>query len=334
VAERISQFILTSGVIGWVVVGQAILLSLAVFVTGLFLYTRSLWLKHKTRKQEQYERILIELLFESEPGQTVSQDRLPNVWFWQEAIYRDVILHQIGILSGNERLTLTKLYVRTGFLEEDKRLLKSRHWWIRLRALIRIDLLSLNECRDIFYQMMDDPSLLVAMCATRALSRLTVEIDCDLVFTTLERVGRRRNEAAIEVLSNLVITSGPQRLISYLEHKPDSPIAVSCIRVLGEARVVESVAIFLQIMNTPTLFANEMIIEVLEALRKIADPAGLDLAKVTLHHPSPMVRAKSVLFLQELGEPFSPEDLLSLQRDSSVEVQRVLQKNYDQGQAA
>jgi hypothetical protein len=317
--------------IGWAVVGQAALLSLAVVMTSIFLVTRAVWLKHK---KEDYDRILIELLFETEATRGTSPLQQLKIWPWQEAIYRDVLLQQIRVLSGDERAKLVSLYVRSGFLATDQRLLRSRAWSVRLRALIRMDLLTLDQCSPAFIEMMSEQNLLVALCATRALSRLTVEVDDAFVFSTLERVGGRRREAAIEVLSNLVTVSGPSRIIHYLEHKPDSPIALSCIRILGDLRAVEASGVLLQILNTPMLFPDEVITEVLESLRKIADPSALELAKETLHHSSAAVRAKSILFLQEFGEPISAEDQEALQQDPSIEVRRALQKNSSPGEAA
>jgi HEAT repeat protein len=334
VANQIFPFLSSSGIIGWVVVAQAVLLGIAVVLTSLFLVSRAIWLKHKARIQDDYGRILIELLFETSAGQSAQTVRLPKIWFWQESIFRDVILHQIHALSGDERATLIKLYVRDGYLANDQKLLQSRAWWVRLRASIRMDLLTLHECAPFFTELMKDPNLLVALCATRALSRLSVSIDEELVFATLERVGNRRREAAIEVLSNLVAISGPNRLIQYLEHKPESPIAISCVRILGDSRAVEAAGVLLQILNVPSFFPDDLITEVLEALRKIGDPSALDLAKATLHHSSPTVRATSVLLLQEFGETLSPEDKLILEQDASVEVRRALQKNRDQEEAA
>lgn len=324
------KFLNQYGIIGLIVFAQAILLFFAIIATGVFLIARSIWTKHSLFKEDEYSKLLIELLFESNTSKLKSL----KLEFWQERIFRDVILHQIRLLSGAERDALIGLYTRAGYLEKDRNLLQSRSWGVRLSSLIRMDLLLLPENREAFVNSMSDQHPLVALCATRAISRLPVEIDDELLFSTLVRVGGRRREAAIEVLSNVGTNSGLERIISYLEKNPESPIAVACVVVLGDLRAVEASNVFLQIMNSPELFSDDLITEVLQGLRKIADPAGLALAKQTLRHSSPRVRATSVYFIQELGGSFSAEDLEVLNEDLSVEVRRAMQFITSQGQAA
>ncbi len=324
------EFLKPHGIIGVFVFVQAILLCIGIVTTALFLVMRAAWTKYRVAKKDEYEKLLIGLLFES----GTSDPKSLQLEFWQERIFRDVILHQIRVLSGDERDRLVRLYVGAGYLEKDRQLLRSRSWWIRLRALIRMDLLSLDVNRDSFLKSMNDRHPIVALCATRAVSRLPGEIDDDFLFSTLVRVGGRRREAAVEVLSNIGSNSGLERIISYLEKNPESPIAVACVKVLGELRAVEASGVFLQIMNTPELFSDELISEVLQGLRQIADPAGLDLARQTLRHSSPRVRATSIYFVQELGGSFTTEELDTLNQDSSIEVRRALQSIADEGQAA
>ncbi len=324
------HYLTQHGTIGLVVFTQAILLCFGIVATGLFLVTRAIWTKYRFEKKDEYEKYLVEFLFEG----NASNPKSLQLGIWQKQIFRDVILHQIRVLSGDERNALVRIYVGAGYLEKDRKLLRSRAWWVRLRALIRMDLLSLGENRDSFINSMRDRHAIVALCATRAVSRLPGEIDDEFLFSTLVRVGGRRREAAVEVLSNIGSNSGSGRIISYLEKNPDSPIAVACVKVLGDLRAVEASCVFLQIMNTPELFPDELITEVLQGLRMIADPAGLDLAKQTLRHSSPLVRATSIYFVQELGGSFTTEELETLNQDPSIEVRRALQSIADQGQAA
>ncbi len=324
--EYLNQY----GIIGLIVFVQAIMLFFGIIATGLFLIGRAIWTKHRLSKEDEFNKILIEFLFESNTSKLNSL----KLEFWQTTIFRDVILHQIRLLSGQERDELIGLYTRAGFLKKDRNLLHSRSWGVRLSSLIRMDLLLLPENREAFVHSMSDQHPLVALCATRAISRLPVEIDDELLFSTLVRVGGRRREAAIEVLSNIGTNSGLERIISYLEKNPESPIAVACVVVLGDLRAVEASNVFLQIMNSPELFSDELITEVLQGLRKIADPAGLALAMQTLRHSSPRVRATSIYFIQEVGGSFSTEDLQTLNEDLSVEVRRAMQFIASQRQAA
>jgi hypothetical protein len=314
-------------VIGQVVLIQAALLVFAVCGTTLFLLLRSLWTRHAEGKQIEYNNKLVDLLFDPPTLENKARAEMPNIWFWQEHLYRDVILNQIRIIAGHEREVLIALYVRSGFLAEDAILLRSRVWWRRLTALIRLDTLSLPQSRQWLLEAMNDRHLLVAMCATRAISRMAGELDPALIFSALERVGQQRREAMIEIITNIGSQLGPQPVIRYLESASESELAIPCIRVLGDLRATEAMPVFLQILGCAELFTAELLSELLDAVRKVADPEAVALTRELLKHSSPLVRAKSIHLLRELGDQEADEELMKLEvSDADVEVQRAFKK--------
>ena len=323
-AELLRSTLARHGFIGVVVLAQAVLLGLAVVVTVIFLLIRQKWVAHSKRKQNQYNDKLIELLFGTgAPNQGAAE--MPNIWFWQESVFRDVILNQIQVMDGVEREKLVKLYFRAGYFEADKQMLLSRAWWRRLRTVIRLDVLSAPECREPFLELLRDPHDLVVLSATRALSHLGHAGDEEKIFASLELIQLRRRDAMVEILHNIAGHWGAETISRYLEGGPDPELAIACIRVLGERRATEAMPVFMKMLKSRDALTSEMLTELLDAIRLIFDPESIELVRPLLRHDSEEVRAKCVAVLSEFGDPEAMTEIETMQgRDESVEVLRAI----------
>lgn len=312
---------LSESFIGKVVLFQTIVLLSGTVATMLFLLLRNAWHRYENRKKDIFTEEIINLLFE----RRVTPKSF--LFWWDRTIYREILLSQIKVLVGVERDVMIKHYVESGFFTDDSVQVRSRYWWRRLRALIRIDILAQNDSRLIYLKAIHDQNLLVALEATRALSRLPQKVSPAVLFTSLERVALKRKTALLEVINNIGTHYSVEAICDYLKNCNNEEMAEACIQVLGDLRAYQAIPLLEEVLLKPKEYSILLIVKVLDALSLISDPAVISLVRPLLKHESAHVRASSLNALALLGDDQIYAELENFKKsDSDVEMQRVIQK--------
>ncbi|AZZ36850.1 hypothetical protein CIK05_08620 [Bdellovibrio sp. qaytius] len=313
---------LTETFIGQVVIFQTVMLHAGMVTTIAYLILRKFWRKYEAKKVDQFTDRVIGILF-AEP----SAKRKTVLFWWDQAIYREVLLSQIKVLTGPERDTMVRHYVEMNFFAQDCIHVKSRYWWRRLRALIRIDVLALPNSRSIFLKAIEDTNSLVALEATRALSRLPQNVSAAMLFTSLERVSLRRQTALLEVISNIGQNYSVEAICDYLKISKNEEMAMACVQVLGTLQGYQVIPQLEVILKKPNEYSEAYLVKILEAIALISDPAVINAIHPLLSHGSAKVRAHAIYTLSILGDEKLSEILENFKKtDHEVEVQRVIRK--------
>ena len=312
---------LSESFIGEVVLFQTVMLLSGTVATVVFLLLRNAWHRYKNRKKDIFTEEIINLLFERRSAVK------KNLFAWDRAIYREILLSQIKVLVGVERDVMIKHYIDSGFLADDSVQVRSRYWWRRLRALIRIDILAQNDSRLIYLKAINDHNLLVALEATRALSRLPQNVSPAVLFASLERVALTRRTALLEVINNIGTHYSVEAICDYLKNCTSEEMAEACVQVLGDLRAYQAIPLLEEILLKHEKHSPLLVVKVLDALSLISDPAVIPLMRPLLKHQSAQVRARSLNALALLGDDQIYNELESLKKsDNDVEIQRVIQK--------
>jgi len=313
---------LSESFIGRVVIFQTVMLHAGMVATIVFLVLRKYWRKYEAKKNDQFTEKIINYLFAD------SRQRTKTVLFWwDQAIYRDVLLSQIKVLTGSEREILVKHYLEMNFFAKDCVQVKSRYWWRRLRSLIRIDVLASTDSRAVFLKAIEDSNSLVALEATRALSRLPLNVNPTVLFTSLERAGFKRQTALLEIINNIGNNYGVEAICDYLKTCNNEEMAMACVQVLGDLRCYQAISQLEEVLKNSQEYSDLYIIKTLDALALISDPQVTELINPLLTHPTASVRAHALSTLSVLGDQELLARLEIIKKtDANVEVQRIIQK--------
>jgi positive regulator of sigma E activity len=308
--------------IGQVVIFQTVMLHAGMVTTIVFLIARKYWRKYEAQKADQFTDKVINILF-ADPGAKTNT----VLFWWDKDIYRDVLLSQIKVLTGHERETMVKHYLDMGFYSYDCVQVKSRYWWRRLRALIRIDILASTDSRAIFLRAIEDANSLVALEATRALSRLHQNVNPAMLFTSLERVSLKRQTALLEVISNIGQNYSVDAICDYLKICKNEDMAIACVQVLGTLQGYQVIPQLEEILKKPDEYSELYLVKILDAIALISDPNVIRAIHPLLSHASPRVRARSLYTLAILGDEALAGILENFKKsDANVEVQRIIQE--------
>ena len=305
-----------------VIVDEAVLLVALVAGTFFFLLWRGVWVAFRKRTEERLADLLVKNLF---AGDAQADGGLPAIplKLWQRQIYRDIILNSLHEIEGAERLLLIRHYFQQGYFAHDLDLLESRAWWRRLSAIIRLDVLSVEPCREPFVNALGDEHPLVRLGAARALSRLGGSKNTALVLATLDRVGIFRLDAQVEILHNICVNVGPAPICERLLKTKDDRTALACVKALGQLRAPEATPVFENLLvNT---HSEPLIEAVLEGLRQIGDPECAPTVARFLQHAQAAIRAQALLTLFTIHSEEAYARLPGLREgDLSFEVQSVI----------
>jgi len=313
---------LSESFIGKVIIFQTVMLHAGMVITIVFLVAKKYWRIYEAKKTDEFTDKVINILF-AEPGAKTTTVLL----FWDKDIYRKVLLSQIKVLTGHERETMVKHYIVMNFYAYDCVQVKSRYWWRRLRALIRIDILASTDSRAIFLRAIEDANSLVALEATRALSRLPQNVSPAILFASLERVSLKRQTALLEVINNIGQNYSVDAICDYLKTCKNEDMAMACVQVLGALQGYQVIPQLEEILKNPAEYSELYLVKILDAIALISDPNVIGAIHPLLSHPSPKVRARSLYTLAILGDEALAGILENFKKtDANVEVQRIIRE--------
>lgn len=248
------------------------------------------------------------------------RDEEVDIPWYDRLFFRRLLLSQIKLMDGSEKKRLIFLYKKMGYWNADIEFLKSRLWWNRLAAIIRLETCSAEELEGVFLKAIEDPNDLVAIVATRAISAVAYQGPIAPILDALARRAPARRDIFAEILTNFGETRIAE-LLEYLQETYDPYLASLCIEVLGNLQATEALDTIPSFLQSSDDYVVEMSAT---ALSKIPGFKNLDLLRPLLDHDSERVRAAAFRSLYAMGDPQISWAHQKLKSDSSLSVRRAL----------
>ncbi len=260
-----------------------------------------------------------------------TQGQYPIQIPWYERnFYRRLILSQMTVMDGKDFQTLQQLYREWGYYSEDLRALKSKLWWRRLAALIRLETCELPESRDRLAQLIEDPNDFVALVALRALSPMSHPDQIVDILDALSRRAPSRRDLYVEILQALGEESADV-IIKYLRDCFDPQIASICIDVLGSMKATSALPILRELAKSSE---SNVVEACARAFGLIGNPEAIETLRNLIQHESGAIRAESLRSLALLKDPRLSWAIQRLKLDQNPEVLRTLFEIEPEGELA
>jgi hypothetical protein len=273
-----------------------ILVVMLAFLHGLLTYVIYVRLRHRmARMQDPQLRPFFDLLIAkilrgpTENQRLKIQDeaqirlrRKSDRWF-----FRRILLKQIRSCSPKEKADLLRFYQCFGFLGEDLKEIRNAKWWIRIRALLRLENLRDPSLRPTLLGLIEDENEMVALAAIRAAGAVSQGHEVTDLLDYLSRRAPSRLDVFVEILRGLGNFDSAE-VIKYLDSCFDPYIASVCISILGDLKAKNAVPYLLALLRS---HEDSVVQRSAEALGKIGASEALPHLEVLLGHPSPNIRS-------------------------------------------
>lgn len=232
--------------------------------------------------------------------------------------FRRIVLDALKLESGERFSRLIELYRNLEFTKIDFKELQDVRWWVKLSALLRLELLEDRNLRPFFYEAMKDPNEMIALVGMRALGKVEGPHEIESILDHLSR----RAPARADLFAELIRDIGeihPSLVLKYLVTCSDPWIAVICIQVLGELKATTAIEPLTRLSRS---HVDEVAEVCIEALGKMGEHRVIPTIEAALHHSSPGVRVAAIRGLSQMKvtAPLYRFELLG--RDPDIKVQR------------
>ena len=234
--------------------------------------------------------------------------------------FRRILIQQMELMEPEEQKWLRVLYRQLDFYDEDLKALKSRFWWVRLAAAVRLENMKLEESLPWMVHLVEDSNDFVSMVAIRAISGIESPENVTPVLEALSRRASARRDIFIEILSRMG-ESHIQELITFLNETYDPHIASICIDVLGLLGAQEA---------KPSIekFASSSDDGVAEAcaraLGELGDSGSIETVRGLVSHDSGGVRSQALRSLARLNDPRLQWAVQQLKDDDDLSVRKAI----------
>lgn len=270
--------------------------------------------------------------------ETLFRDQIEDYLFGSEAtpqfqvkskfdftILRSILLKNIQALSGQEKAKLIVLYENSGLLRNDLERLKSRRWWVRLKALSHIWIAGSSKQNEALKSLLNDPNDSVSLSAFRILSQDADNLSLELLQKIIRKSPGRRYLLS-SALTRLAEKEGAQSLLTLMQSALPEKVLLLCVQILGQIQATEALPYLASLFDKSYEKDAEVVESILETIRKIGDPQAIGAVVKAFSHPMSRVRAKAIEAAWDLSREEIYKRLNDFERDGSAEVRRALEK--------
>lgn len=248
----------------------------------------------------------------------------------QEALRR-VMIDFAQDLSGESSERLVYFFYTLGFVEEQLRLLKSRHWWVRAHAARELGVVRARKGIASLTEALEDPHDDVRNQAIQSLIVLVGVEALDTIF------GISRNLSKwMEVELSVIIMGSREEAIPYLIRALDShddSVASFAIEMLAEIGFIQAVDPLLRVLREHQRFAVRA--KAAEALGRLGDGRAEEALLNLVTDPNAVLRLRAIEALGRIGTPAA---LPALQRrlkgpdwEEQITVARAISRSGKEG---
>lgn len=213
------------------------------------------------------------------------------------AALKKVLIDFAQDVSGEASERLVYFFHSLGFVDDELKLMQSRHWWIRAQAARDLGLLRARKAITALTAALEDENHDVRLQAMQSLVALVGVAALEAIF----RISRNLSQWTKIELS-IIIMKSKEEGVPYLMdalRSPDKSVVVFAIEMLAEIGFVSAVEpliiIFQQTMD-PLIQ-----LKATEALGRLGDERAEHVLMQAAQHPLPHVRIKALEALGRLG---------------------------------
>lgn len=215
-----------------------------------------------------------------------------------------LLLRQAAELRGQDRVDMTLVFERLGFVEQEIRGLRSRRWWRRLAAAISLGTMRSAQASDALVHAASDANDDVSLAAARALGQLDDNRGIPVLLDAMESGERWSGMAIAEILFGMGPIIEPvlvPRLWSTPEHDLLEPrVLTMYLQLTGLLRLASAAESIIPHLRSPHAAVRAA---AAAALGHIGDGSiALEVAEL-VHDDDPDVRAAAADALGRMGAP-------------------------------
>jgi len=242
----------------------------------------------------------------------------------EKKVLRDRLVEHMKQLEGAERQHLQTVYREMGFEEAEKEYLTSKRWWIRLEAVLRLDIAADQTVIKWAFGLVRDPHPLVAGAALRVFAKHANPEECFRVLIQLKQLGISRSDIVLDILNSMA-RRVPDVLLRYFQASPAGFVAQHCVRIFGLVPIPDAAPLIAGVLYGQGPLSSGFKAECLTTLGKIGNVKhDVDILPF-LEDKDPKVRSKALDALIRLNSPLIDGSISQLNQDGTIEVARVIQ---------
>ena len=307
--------------------------TLSVVILYLLIHRNRKAIKEEKLKAFYADSLVTEMLAFLE-GEVFAPVISAPAWYesWNRLVLKTVLLEHFSSVSGHEKNFLVRRYKDFHFNEEDEMNSRSLVWWRRLQAVSNMSLVGSLESAATLHRLSVDRNGPVSATAALALSNLDHELNVPVLISLLPKSILQRKNLLHEILKNWAHVHGSRVMVDQIPQISDPTLVgvlVSAASTLQSPEIAEAFSkLLITRRDLPVTVVQEMIV----LLRRVGDPAYIEVVKPFVHHEQEVIRLRAMEYLVAVGE-FDVLDDPSVKADRSVVVQRWL-KTQTEGLAA
>jgi hypothetical protein len=305
------------------IIGQFFLvLLLAIWTLMLLLFRKHQTQRFKTLSDAYQELLTQEML---EPTAESNGFVRWKAMKFDRKVFHDVLLNQMKMVTGDERVHLLKLYEELKFKDHDLKRCKALLWPNRLRAVIHLGALDEPDLAPLFFKIIPDPAPLVSIAALLSLSKLEHPLNNPNLIDKIPKSILNRSNTLYELVANIGKHHGVDPLIKGIRNDNRPRVIDACLRARRNLRSFDSTEALNSLLVAPGMLSPFALREIIETLTQVGDPSSIKAVRPYLHHPVPSVRAKCILFLLTLQDEASQSQIEKMRSDHATEIRRIFQ---------
>ena len=283
-----------------VVALQALIIALLAYIL-LFRSISNQLARYASRRRARFEPHVLNLLIDHSATEPLEGKFL----FGDRALIKALLLQQAAELSGQDRLNMTTVFERLGYVSAECRALRSKRWWRRLEAAIDLGIMQSESATPALVEAVADPIEDVRLAAVRALGQLNDLRGLAVLLDAVEQGDRWTGNTLVEVLYSMGRGVGPE-ITRRLESATDIRARRLYMQLAGLLRLLPAVE---PAVSSLTDADEETRAIAAAALGRIGDPAAVRGLVASMSDESSRVRAQAARALGTLADIQTLESL-------------------------
>lgn len=283
-----------------------LLIFLAVYLLTIYShYRRAKYVKRKTPKWQGAIRSLLLGEISVEGVKISSKDR---------GYLRDILIAEFSGRDSRGREDVRSLYKKLGFFEDDLKGLKSRTWWKRIHAILRLGQLQIADADEQVFALLEDERSEVRFSALDMLASNGSEKLPGIICEIFEKSSRWSYRYLVNILFPYQFPAG---YLTPMATSKNRDLRKAAAILLGNSEDAESVPALANLANDDVKDVRR---EAVHSIGRIAAVEGLPVIECKIGDDEPQVRAEAARALGEIQDPHALYLLDRLADDPDFDV--------------
>ncbi len=265
-----------------------LLIFLAVYLLAVYShYRRAKYVKRKTPKWQGIIRSLLLGEISVEGVKISSKDR---------RYIRDILIAEFSCKDSGGKEDVKDLYRRLGFFEDDLEDLKSRTWWKRIQAILRLGQLQMADADEQVFALLEDERSEVRFSALDMLASNGSEKLSGIIFEIFEKSDRWSYRYLVNILFPYHFPAG---YLTPMATSQNRDLRKAAAILLGSSEDAESVPALANLANDDVKDVRR---EAVRSIGRLAAVEGLPVIERKIEDAEPQVRAEAARALGEIHD--------------------------------